>query len=81
MFDKTVPANLVPKNIGRVVSVQVFERNGDGTIDHDTLDKCVGRLQAYHIAPQGIQVMLEGNVSVTIDHDTHILEVFVWETL
>lgn len=73
--------DLVPGHIGKIVSIQVFDKSGhdDGLIKPETLKKFVGKLMNYVITPQYTYFTLEGAGALTMDRRTEYYEVYIHE--
>lgn len=66
-----LPAGFRPQNIGKVVTIQVFNtKNGD--VLPDTLRKYVGRLQYYVFQDDDILWQFEGGVLMRHSRTLHI---------
>lgn len=74
----SLPIGAEPKNIGKVVTIQVFRRvTGDiDTIRPETLEKHVGILQSYYDDKRGfIFCLVGGSAQITL-HPNQYVEIF-----
>lgn len=69
--------NAVPENIGKIVTVQIFERKetGGDELDLNSLEKYVGTLQAYYHSHDGIVLKLEGVDPIGINQQLKYVEI------
>lgn len=72
---------LRPALIGQVVSVQVFDKTGDDTIDTKSIKKYVGTLEAYAFVPSMSHAVIKirGLSSPHINTETEAFEVYLYE--
>ena len=77
MSSNTLPVGAEAKNIGKVVTVQVFKRetNAPETLRLETLEKHVGVLQTYHHNSQGFTFCLVGGARVTSTYKSQYVEI------
>jgi hypothetical protein len=78
MTDDNAQLMLKPDNIGEVLTVQIFEKKGDGTIKTDTLLKYVGKLVSYRYVAKSrtVTIAIEGLPPVAVDLAGYHLEIF-----
>jgi hypothetical protein len=77
MSEHKLPSGLHKNNVGKVVSVQVFRRNGEDTIDTETLEKHVGMLESYSHDRHAIHIKIRGLTLITAARAKHLVEVYI----
>lgn len=76
MSEHKLPVGLHENNIGKVVKVQVFRRNGEETIDTETLEKHVGVLESYSHDRHSIAIKIRGLNLIVESRKNRLVEVY-----
>lgn len=72
------PTGLSPAMIGKVVIVQVFQKEGD-QIFPETMTKHVGILKSYILMSNGMKFALDSSIEKTVAHKTDHVEFILFE--
>lgn len=77
MMQSMAPINAKRENLGRVVTIQVFELSGPDTIDSKSIQKFVGELISYQTFPGGFSFKIKGLGRRTYLYADHCVEIYV----
>lgn len=71
-----IPSSAEERHIGKVVSVQVFQKGENGDIQAKTLRKYVGVLEGYSLSPGGFAFKISGFSVVTVHNVREVVEIY-----
>lgn len=81
-MSRKMPVGADPRNIGKVVTIQMFRRESEGSdkLDSESLEKHVGILQSYHNNKDGFMFRFVGGERIFALHKKHYVEIHAPET-